>query len=378
MQLPSDAPSDASPDAPRRRYRLLLTTWQHFGAGSIQSVQYLAEGLLARGHEVRVACPVSGVLGRRLQAGGVPVVDFDFRRGWSIRSARALARLIERERIELVDAQESRDRKAAILARWLFRSPSRLVITRRQETSSSRLQNAIYASAADRIIAISRGVARSLSERGMPADRISVVHTGLDPRRVVSPVTDAEVASLREEMGLDPGLPTIGVVARRKDQETLLRALARLGRPVNALFVGIERDPALERLEAGLPPGGRVAYTGFRDPVLPFYRLLDIKVLTTLREGLSQAILESMALGVPVITAAVGGTPEVVQDEVNGLLFPPADDRALALALERLLDHPELCRRLVEAGYETVRGPFHRDTFVRSTERVYDELMKDD
>ncbi len=363
-----------------RSYRILLTTWQDFGAGSIQSVQYLAEGLKARGHDVRVACPADGVLGRRLSSGPVPVEDFSFDRGWSLRSGRALATLARRLRPELIDAQESRDRKAAILARTLFGCRARLVITRRQMSSSFVLENTLYGLAADRVIAISRGVAEQLAGRGMPRRRIRVVHTGLDPRRIEGEVADAERAALRAELGLDPALPTVGVVARRKDQETLLRALPRLSRPVNALFVGIERDEALARLEeriaGSIPAGSRIAYTGFRDPVRPLYALLDVKVLTTRAEGLSQALLEAMSLGIPVATAAIGGTPELVRHEENGLHFPPGDDAALAVALERLLDEPGLRERLTARARETVAERFTAATLAEGTEAVYRELLE--
>ena len=360
---------------PERTFRLLITTWQRLGAGSIQSVQYLAEGLLARGHDVRVACPADGILGQRLTACGVPLVPFSFGKGWSLRSARALAALIRGHRIELVDAQESRDRKAAVLARWVFRTPNRLVITRRQETATFPLENAIYASAADRIIAISHGVARSLARRGTPRDKISVVHTGLDPRRVEGEISSEMLNSLRGELELDSSLPTVGVVARRKDQETLLRAAAVLARPLNLVFVGIERDEALAALEASLPQGSRVAYTGFRDPVLPFSRLLDVHVLTTRSEGLSQANLESMALGIPAVSAAVGGTPEVIRDGENGLLFPPGDAQALAGLLRRVLDDADLRARLIAAARMTVQRRFSADTLAAGTEAVYRELL---
>jgi glycosyltransferase involved in cell wall biosynthesis len=362
--------------APGRRYRLLLTTWQSKGAGSIQSVEYLARGLLARGHDVRVACPPEGVLGRRLSAGPVPVEPLTFDRGWSLAAARAIAELVRRHDIELVDAQESRDRKAAILARWVYRTPSRLVITRRQMSASFPPLNALYALAADRVIAISEGVARDLAARGMPRRAISVVHTGLDPSRIPGEIPPEAVQTLREAHGVDPSLPTVGVVARRKDQETLLRAAARLP-PLNLLFVGIDRDEPLAALEPELPVSTRVVYTGFRPDVAPYYELLDVMVLTTRREGLSQAILESMAAGVPVIAAEVGGTPEVVRHGSNGLLYPPGDDLALAAALARMLDDGDLRARCAAEGRATVAGPFHMDGLVRGTEAVYRELLGD-
>lgn len=358
-----------------RRYRILLTTWQHFGAGSIQSVQYLAEGLLQRGHQVLVACPADGVLGRRLREKGVPLADFHFHKGWHLGSARRLARLARENDIEVVDAQESRDRKAAILARRFFGMKAALVVTRRQQTATFPLGNLIYALAADRVVAISQGVAETLVRRGTPRGKIRVVHTGLQSERISGEVGAERLEATRAELGLDPRLPTIGVVARRKDQETLLRAVALLGRPVNVVMAGIERDPALARLEAELPQGAGVAYTGFREDVLSLYRLMDIKVLPTTSEGLSQALLEAMALGVPVVTAAVGGTPELVKQGENGLLFPPGDAAELARCLAALLDDGELRARLAEAARRTVQGGFTAQHLAARTEAVYDEVL---
>lgn len=358
-------------------YRLLLTTWQRKGAGSIQSVQYLAEGLLARGHAVWVACPADGVLGQRLSAAGVPLIATEFGKGWNLRSARQIAEAVRRHRVQLVDAQESRDRKAAILARYVFRTPARLVITRRQMTATLPLLNALYARAADRVIAVSNGVAEDLARHGMPRAAISVVHDGLDPRRVADDVAPSELEHLRCELRLNPALPTVGVAARRKNQETLLRAATALGRPLNLLFAGIERDGALAELEAALPSGSRVAYTGFVDRVLPLYRLMDVHVLTTTREGLSQANLEAMALGIPAISAAVGGTPELIQDGHNGLLFAPRDAAGLAACIGRLLDDPALATHLSGAAQRTVAERFHMDTMVERTEAVYRSVLSD-
>lgn len=356
------------------RYRLLLTTWQHFGAGSIQSVQNLAEGLHERGHYVRVATPADGVLGRRLQATGVPLIDFSFGKGWSPSTARRLAELIRRERFDLVDAQESRDRKAAILARWVFRAPGKLLISRRQMSFTATPENAVYGAAVDVVVANSHGVARSL--RGVPKRKICVVQSGHNPRRIAGEVTAAEIEALRSELRLDPALPTVGVVARRKDQGALLRALVRLGRPVNVLFVGVERDEELARLEAALPDGARVAYTGFVARPRPYYSLLDVKVLPSYNEGLPQALFEAMAVGVPVVSSIIGGTPEMIRPGENGFLFENGDEAALAGHLAALLDRPELRARFVEEGRRTAGEEFTVDAFVRHTEALYSALLE--
>lgn len=322
-----------------------------------------------------VATPGQGVLGRRLRERGVTVDDMRFGWGWNPRDGARLARIARRHGVDIVDAQESRDRKAAILARWVFGGEFALIISRRQQTSSFFLENRLYAAAADRIVAISHAVARSLASAGVPRSEIDVVHTGLDPVRVAGSVPEEELERLRRSLGLDPNIPTVGVVGRRKQQETLLRAVRELGRPLNVLMVGIRPDESLEREQRTLPEGSRVAYAGFVNDVRPYLDLLDVKVLTTSREGLSQALLEAMGRGVPVITAAAGGTIELVEAGINGLHYPPGEAAALAAQLDRLLSSPELRERFRAEGLETVRNRFSAERFARQTESVYREAM---
>jgi glycosyltransferase involved in cell wall biosynthesis len=356
------------------RYRLLLTTWQDFGAGSIQSVQNLAEGLHERGHHVRVATPAEGVLGRRLAATGVPLIDFRFGRGWSIPTARRLAALIREGAFDLVDAQESRDRKAAILARKLFRAPGKLLISRRQMSFTAAVENAVYGAAVDAVVANSHGVARSL--RGVPRRKVCVVQSGHNPRRIAGGVEAPELDRLRRELGLDPALRTVGVVARRKDQGALLQAAVVLGRPLNIVFVGIDRDSELGVLERSLPEGSRVAYTGFVARPRPYYSLLDVKVLPSYNEGLPQALFEAMAVGVPVVASVIGGTPEMIREGENGFLFENGDVGKIAASVGTLLDDPSTRDRCIEAGRRTAMEEFTIDAFVSRTEALYAAVIE--
>ncbi len=86
------------------------------------------------------------------------------------------------------------------------------------------------------------------------------------------------------------------------------------------------------------------------------YDAHDLVVLPSFTEGFPQVLLEAMVRGVPVVSTAVGGIPRVIQDDVNGLLIPPRDARALAGALRRLMVEPELGPRLARAGQESVRA----------------------
>ena len=101
----------------------------------------------------------------------------------------------------------------------------------------------------------------------------------------------------------------------------------------------------------------------------------DLSVLPSLSEGLPNAVLESMAAGVPVVATSVGGTPELVEDGVTGLLVPPRDAEALAVAIARLIGNPALARRFGEAGRRRVHDRFSMAAMVRATERLYLGLL---
>jgi len=229
--------------------------------------------------------------------------------------------------------------------------------------------------AADRTIAVSRPVARALARRGTPPWRIVVVHNALDTSRIDGPVAPAELASMRARIGWDPARPTIGVVSRRKDHETLLRALQDVALPVTLVCAGFAADAALERL-AGRAAPHRVVFLPFQGDVRSLYACLDVVVLPTLQEGLSQGLLEAMALAKPVVTTTGGGNTDLVEDEVHGLLVRPGDPGSLAHALTRVLEDGALAGRLGAAARARSRSEFTIERTCAATDAVYRAALR--
>jgi glycosyltransferase involved in cell wall biosynthesis len=174
----------------------------------------------------------------------------------------------------------------------------------------------------------------------------------------------------RALVGWRPWRPTVGVVARRKDQDVLLRALAAVERPVTVALVGVVADAELRALAGAVPQHG-VRCVPFRPDVLAFYRLFDVVVLPSRAEGLSQALLEAMALGLPVVASRAGGNPDLISHGRDGWLVPPRDGAAFAAALERLLGDPELRHALGARARWTARQRFSLARTAALTDAVY-------
>lgn len=224
--------------------------------------------------------------------------------------------------------------------------------------------------AADCTVAVSASVRRALIRRGAPPWRVRVVPNGIDPARLDRPVDAAALAEARGAAAWSPERPTIGVVARRKEQDVLLRALPLVPRPATVVLLGIGPDAELQALAAAAP-AHRVAFVPFRRDVLPFLALFDVVALPTAGEGLPRALLEAMALGIPVVASRVGGTVDLVTDGVDGLLVPPRSPAGFARALAALLADAGRRSAYGAAGRRTVRERFTLEHTRRLTDAVY-------
>ena len=337
-------------------------------------IQSLCVPLAHRGHRVLVGCRPDSLLAELAVNDGLPVVPVDVRRLGPL--AEALARIIARERVDLVNSHDTRDRRALTWLRWQHRLPQAFVVTRHTMPLTSPAELLAVGLSVDRTIAVSHAVARGLRRRLYPGARLRVVPNGIDFARVDAPPSPAAMACAAANLGDVAGRPVIAVLARRKDQHILLQALAAVERPVVVACVGIEPDAQLRELGARVPPRHRVVYVPFTDQPLAFYRLATLAALPSRIEGLSLALLEGMALGLPVVASRAGGNPDLIRSGETGLLVPPLDPRAWAAALERMLGDPAFAARAGRAGRDFVRREHSLDRVVERTEAVYREAME--
>jgi len=361
------------PESPAR-LTILQLTHQGEGAGSTQSIFSLSRELAQRGHRILVGCPAGTLLARNVAATpSLEHVSLDFSRFGDV--ANTLAAVMADYRVDVVNSHATGDRRALTWLRWRRRLPQPFVVTRRTMPLTSPPELIAVGLTADRTIAVSAAVARALRRRLHPGGRLRVVPNGIDLQRVDAQPSPSEIARARAAVGETNGRPVVLVVARRKDQHILLRALPALQRPVAIALVGTRMDSELQAARDAVPPRHSVVIIPFIENPLPFYRFATVMALPSRIEGLSQALLEAMSLGVPVIASAAGGNAELVSPGETGLLVPPLDPAAWTRALDRILGDDELRARVARAGQTLARGEFTMSRTADRTEVVYREAI---
>ncbi len=350
-------------------------------AGSTYSIAYLAKGLAACGHGVFACCPPETILLDELTKAGITVFPMALK-GKTLHYAtlRRIADIVREHDIGIINAQTSPDRYLSILADRLFRLNAAVIHTRRQMPLSSGfpLQNRFYTWGTRRIVAVSGGVLDALVRLGLPRDHITVIHNGTPPEKYHD--IDPELTErLRERFGISLSDTIIGCVSRPKRQDQLLHALKYLDPGVRLMFVGPDR----KELEARFGPiyqDGRVIFTGKLDnrTTLHCYPLFSVKALPSVTEGLSQSLLEAMAMGVPVVATRASGNDELIRDGENGFLFEDGDIETFAKKITIAVAPGSARDRIIGMGRKTALEEFSIERTIERYERLFEQSMAKD
>ena len=297
-----------------------------------------------------------------------------------------LRRLMRKKNVKLIHSSSSAVIAAPIIA-WL--TGTRLVAHIQEMVVSPHLvrkaNHFAIRQTANRVICISNSVRdHFLKDQPRAAGIVRVVRNGIPLPE--APKRTAE--EIRSELEVGENVRIIGMIARIspwKGQEVFARAAALLrSRGVACKFIAIgsvfdnEREHLDRFLEVlhSLEVEEVVKIVEFRKDARELIAAFDVFVLpSTLPEPFGLVILEAMAVGKPVIATAHGGPLEIVVPEVTGLLIPPNDPEALAVAIERLLDHPDEARRFGEAGRKRLLEEFEMSEYIKRIEQVYAEVL---
>jgi glycosyltransferase involved in cell wall biosynthesis len=365
--------------------RLVEATKAFYLGGTETQVLALLRGL--QGWEVRTAVVWrKGPLLEQVRALGHEPEEFplgDSALRW--KTARQIARMsqwLRRQRAQLVHVHDFYATLLAVPAARLAGIP--VVVSRLDQLHwpgpAQRLALVALTRLAVQVVVNAQAVAEQLfRDEHLPAERITVVHNGLDLIRF-----DAALASGLQAPLPDDGRPAIALVANMnhpvKRQEDALEALALLARRGIEAQLWLVGDgplrPALELRAAALGVSERAHFLGHRLDIPAVLARAAVGISCSSAEGLSNAIMESMAARLPVVATAVGGSPELVEDRVTGRLVPPAAPASLAEALGELIASERIARQMGSAGREVIARRFSLERMVEGHDAVYRRVLK--
>lgn len=226
------------------------------------------------------------------------------------------------------------------------------------------------------VIAVSTKIQSQLVEVGAKTDRVRVIRNGVDTE-VFRP--DPETGRrLRMAEGLPPDAKVIGAVGRLSDEkrfELLLEVTARLGLYAVLVGEGDERG-TLEKRAAELGIGDRVKLLGHRSDARDCHQMFDLYLQTSDTEGIPNALLEAMAVETPVVATDVGGTAEIIENEVHGLLVSKGDVDQMASAVRRTIEDRESTSGRVARARDRVEAELSFRHRMEHLEGIYDELVR--
>ena len=347
------------------------------GLSNDRTENYVLSGLHAAGIDVHVVCSENSMGHALCKELSVTHHVHDFQSRIDRTAIRLLREMIAEHDYDIIHSYTNRALSNVLLA--TRGRPIKHVGYRGTMGHLSRFDPAAWMTyfnrRVDKIVCVSGAVEQYLKNCRVANHRLTTIHKGHDPDWYQHH-TPASLA----EFGIPEHAFVIGFVGNMrpvKGVDVLLEAIRHLpaDSPIHLLLVGEVRDPRVARLAGHPDVAPRVHFAGFRTDAPALAGACQILTMPSVdREGLPRVLLEGMSQGIPAVVSNVGGMPELIEQEISGLIVPPRDSQALAAAFQRLASHPNEVEHLGIAARERINGPFHVRHTLEKTIKLYTEL----
>lgn len=339
--------------------------------GAERVMLHLVDRLPANRFASRAMLAKTGWLDEQLTARGVPHEIHPVGHLWNLGGVASIARMLREWKATAFITHELYLNVQGAIASRMAGIRHVAVVHGNLEYASPWFRRAGYHLAlllGSRVIAVSFAIRDDLAKiLRVPRHRIGVIHNGVV---IPTPATPDERTEARARLGVtdEPTVALVGSLYPVKGHAVLLAAMPLIlaEHPRATVFmIGRGRpETELELRRAAEPYGDRVRFLGFRDDVDRLLPGIDVLAVPSLYEGLSLAVCEAMAAGVPVVASRVGGNPEIITDGDDGLLVPVGDHAALARAIGRLLADPDGRATMGHRARETATTMFSMERMI--------------
>lgn len=369
----------------QRPVAVRVITWLPVG-GIERRLVAVVPRLRDLGWDMRVIClREEGPLGAELRAAGIPLQVIPFRSRLSPRALGQLAGYFRSQNASVVHSHMYRSNLPATVAGRLAGVPAIFAQVHNVDSWDSRRQrfmDRLSARWRTATLAVSRAVQQDvMAALGQPEERVPVLYNGIDVAQF-RPRPEAGQA-LRDSLGVDPNQVLFMVPARlhpQKNPAGVMAAFEQMAaacpegvRPVLAFAGGGKLEAELRERAAAL--AARVLFLGQRDDMVAVYNAADAVVLSSFKEGFSNAVVEALACGRPVIASDVGGNREAVNEPAFGWIHAAGDEAMLQTQLREAV---ELGRDGLRAREDVCRArsqDFSIDALVKRTHQLYSKAL---
>jgi glycosyltransferase involved in cell wall biosynthesis len=380
---PGKGPSDSNNILPEKKVRVLHVVSDKNIGGAGRYVIYLLDKISKNRFEIDVACPGGGKLEQELTSLGTRVLPLSPScqdRSFSLPGISELLDIIRDGRYDIVHSHSSIS--ARIAARLC--NVKAIVYTRHGLSGNSpnmfsRMAQKFFSTYfADAVVAVSEAAKKDLINGGVVADKITVIHNGVDIPEVFMSGQKGQSNGSSAPDCLVVG--SVGRLSPEKGHVTFIRAASSVAKEFPKSQFLIVGDgplrPALESLASDIGLLDKIRFAGYQADVRPFLDEMDIFVLPSYTEAMPLSLLEAMANGLPVVASCVGGVPEAVEDNVTGFLVAPHDEDALAKKILLLLRSEALRRSMGKSSRTKAESAFSIRITADKVAGVYDALLE--
>ncbi len=363
-----------------RQLRVVIGITSTSWGGNEKWAAEAASGLASRGHRVSVFYSHDAV-GDELERRGL---ERDRVRLWGDLNPLGFASLItmlRRRRPDVLILTKQREYwMGGIAARRAGRPLVALRLGLRRRIREDDKRRRVFGPLSDLVIVNSTAIRDELAlTPWFDTGKVRVLHNGV----TTAPVDAARGERALREIGVPEGTRVVsgaGRLTNQKGFDHLIRAFARACErrdDVHLVILGEGgRRRELETLASATGLRSRIHLPGHRDDVREILSAVDVFALSSINEGMANALLEAMSVGAPIVATDVSGTAEAVRHEKEGLVVPPADETALAGAIGRLLDDAERAARLGKAAFARAESEFSMERMIDELERVLTEGVR--
>ena len=337
--------------------------------------------MIARGHQVTIACPEHANIYREAIKQGINTVALPIEKK-RISALRAMKSFLAENQFDVINTHSSTDSwLVSLCLTWKKQRPG-IVRTRHLSTKVHNNKSSLwlYRKGNDYLVTTGEKLRQTLhKDNGVPLEKMKSVPTGIDERRF-KPAKD--VHAVRASLGVPTDKIVIGILATLRDwkgHEYLLEALSHLNLDnYHLMMIGDgPYRPSIEKKIAELSMSGKVSMVGNQDNVVPWLQALDIFALPSYgNEGVPQSIMQAMLCQLPIISTDVGSILEVLIPEENGFCVKTKDVETLAEALKKLIDDEPLRKQFGQFSRQFALENCTLDQMVSDMEMIFQKSIE--